>query len=308
MTCCPSSARPQGSPDPIRFAPAQRDLSDRVTLPGGSFRMGTDDKILPQDGEYPARKTRLRPFAIDSCAVTAARFARFIDDTGYTTDAESFGWSFVFHGLMDRPEDHEPLAGLEWWRKVDGACWRTPEGPATDLEGREEHPVTHVSWRDATAFASWAGGRLPTEAEWEFAALGGRETARYPWGDEDPQDTGFLPCNIWQGRFPDHNTGADGYRGTAPACSFAPNGYGLYNMVGNTWEWTADRFRIRSVAKAAKIRNAEAARTDARTVKGGSFICHRSYCYRYRIAARSSNTPDTTLSHTGFRLCYDVRT
>lgn len=304
MTCCPTSGRAGETPR-TTFAATEKDVSTKVRIPGGTFMLGTKDRIIPQDGEYPPRTAKLRPFAVDACAVTNARFARFIADTGYITDAQRYGWSFVFHGLLDNPDSYQRLAGLEWWCHVEGACWEHPEGGGSDITARMDHPVTHVSWRDATAFATWAGGRLPTEAEWECAAQGGQRQARFPWGEAEPDDTGFTPCNIWQGTFPHTNTAADGYIGTAPAQSFGANGYGLYNMVGNTWEWTADRFRIRSLGKAAKHANAQAAKTGARVLKGGSFLCHKSYCYRYRIAARTFNTPDTTLSHTGFRLCYD---
>nr|BAH89546.1 hypothetical protein [uncultured bacterium] len=250
-------------------------------------------------------QTLLKPFSIDATAVTIGRFERFVRDTGYVTEAERFGWSYVFFALMNDPDSFSALPGLEWWRKVDGATWRTPEGPESDIDGRAEYPVTHVSWNDATAFASWAGGRLPTEAEWEFAAAGGLQGARFPWGNDEPDDASFQPCNIWQGSFPDRNTVADGYLGTAPVESFAPNGFGLYNMVGNTWEWTVDRFRIKSVSKAAERLNTLARKSGARVIKGGSYLCHKSYCYRYRIAARTSSTPDSTTGHMGFRLCYD---
>lgn len=305
MTCCPSSARTRPDAPRPRLAPAGKDRSERAQIPGGRCLTGAQERILPQDGEYPAREVRLRPFQIDTCAVTNARFAQFIADTGYLTDATRYGWSFVFHGLLDAPTEDQRLEGLDWWCRVDGACWDHPEGPRSTIADRMDHPVTHVSWNDASAFATWAGGRLPTEAEWECAAQGGQTQARFPWGEAEPDDTAFMPCNIWQGSFPHTNTAADGYVGTAPARSFAPNAFGLYNMVGNTWEWTADRFRIKSLSKAAKQVNAHAAKADARVVKGGSFLCHKSYCYRYRIAARTSNTPETTLSHTGFRLCYD---
>ena len=275
-----------------------------VQLPGGRARIGTSDTILPMDGEKPPRMQRVGPFAIEQCAVTAKRFAAFVADTGYVTDAEVYGWSYVFHLFLQHPERHLPLHGVEWWRNVGGAMWNAPEGPGSDLTDRLDHPVTHVSHRDALAFAAWAGGRLPTEAEWEYAAQGGLTGARYPWGDKDPDDTKHMPCNIWQGDFPDENTGADGYVATAPAKSYAPNGYGLFNMVGNTWEWTEDRFRIRSLHKAAR-EHAKMLGNELRyVVKGGSYLCHQSYCYRYRIAARSSNTPDSTTGHTGFRLVY----
>jgi formylglycine-generating enzyme required for sulfatase activity len=249
---------------------------------------------------------RVKPFAIERCAVTVDRFAAFVADTGHVSDAEHFGWSYVFHLFLDSTDGCPPLPGAEWWRAVKGATWQAPEGPGSDVANRGDHPVTHVSYRDATAFADWAGGRLPTEPEWEHAAQGGRTGARYPWGDKEPDDTDHHPCNIWQGRFPQENTGADGHVGTAPAESFAPNGYGLFNMVGNTWEWTSDRFRIRSLRKDARHQANTLGKEVRYVVKGGSYLCHRSYCYRYRIAARSSNTPDSTTGHTGFRLAYST--
>lgn len=305
MTCCPASRRAATEGAPAVYAASGRDSAPVVALEGGRFLMGTNDRILPQDGEHPARPVTVRPFAMDASAVTVARFARFVAETGHVTEAEGFGWSYVFAALLEAPEAHRALPGLAWWRGVDGAWWKHPEGPASSVEGRADHPVTHVSWNDAVAFASWAGGRLPTEAEWEYAASGGISGARFPWGDQEPDDTSFQPCNIWQGQFPDHNTQADGFPGTAPAASFAPNRFGLYNMVGNTWEWTADVFRVRSVAKAARQANAAARGAGTRVIKGGSYLCHRSYCYRYRIAARSGSPPDSSTGHMGFRLCYD---
>jgi formylglycine-generating enzyme required for sulfatase activity len=243
---------------------------------------------------------------MDKAAVTNARFALFIAATGYVTEAARFGWSFVFHDMLPASMATQGAMGIEWWRRVDGARWDRPEGPESALDGREDCPVTHVTWNDANAFATWAGGRLPTEAEWEHAARGGLPDPVFPWGDREPDDTGFMPCNIWQGEFPDRNTGADGYRWVAPARSFEPNGYGLFNMSGNTWEWTADRWRVRSLSRASKGVNAEAIAANQRLMKGGSFLCHRSYCYRYRIAARHGNTPDTSTSHIGFRLVYEA--
>lgn len=311
MGCCPS--RDPGQDKTPRAVPAivtpchatGEDPRDIVPIPGGRFVMGTNDRILPQDGEYPARPARVSAFAMDSCAVTNARFARFVAATGYVTEAERFGWSFVFHLFLSKPASHAPLPGAEWWRKVDGACWREPEGPGSDIEARADHPVTHVSWNDAQAFAAWAGGRLPTEAEWERAAQGGLQNPRYPWGDRHPDDTGFFPCNIWQGSFPIRNSGGDGYLGTAPVMSFEANGYGLFNMVGNVWEWTSDRFRIRSMARDARAHRESLGGELRYLTKGGSYLCHASYCYRYRIAARTHNTPDSSTGHTGFRLVYD---
>ncbi|HJZ33038.1 MAG TPA: formylglycine-generating enzyme family protein [Hyphomicrobiaceae bacterium] len=275
-------------------------------LPGGRFRVGTDKGLLPHDGESPARPFNVRPFAIDPLAVTNAWFCEFVAATGYRTDAERHGWSAVFMPLL--PADAQAGAssdGPDWWRRVDGASWHHPEGPHSDVSDRLGHPVVHVSWHDAVAFAAWAGGRLPSEAEWEFAAAGGLAGTVYPWGDREPDDSGFTPCNIWQGEFPTRNTATDGYLATAPADAFAPNGYGLFNMVGNTWEWCAEAFRVRSLARAAKARNARARAAGERVLKGGSYLCHRSYCHRYRIAARTGASADSSTGHVGFRLVFD---
>lgn len=278
-----------------------------IRLPGGTFAMGSDEGFLKADGEGPARRVRVRPFAIDPHAVTNARFADFIRATGYRTDAERFGWSFVFSAfLRDAPAPGARLPEAPWWVRVEGASWCLPEGPGSSIEDRLDHPVTHVSWNDAQAFAHWTGGRLPSEAEWEFAARGGLHAARFPWGDLEPDDEGAFPCNIWQGSFPAHNTGRDGFRGTAPVDAFAPNGFGLYNVVGNVWEWCADAFRLRSLRQAARRRGQTLAAHDHKVMKGGSYLCHRSYCYRYRVAARTSNTPDTSTGHLGFRVAFDV--
>jgi formylglycine-generating enzyme required for sulfatase activity len=167
-------------------------------------------------------------------------------------------------------------------------------------------PVVQVSWTDANAFAAWAGGRLPSEAEWECAAAGGLNDARYPWGDQEPDENDFLPCNIWQGTFPTENTATDGFAATAPVDAFAPNGFGLYNMAGNTWEWCADPFLIRSLARGARERSEAARVQNMRLLKGGSHLCHRSYCHRYRIAARTGAGSDSGTTHVGFRLVFDL--
>jgi formylglycine-generating enzyme required for sulfatase activity len=308
-SCCGVGSGRSGPATEAAFslATAQvRPALDVVRLPGGSVLTGTDERILPADGEYPARRVKVGAFALQACATTNREFAAFADATGHRTDAERFGWSFVFAHFLAHPDvSTEGAAGAPWWRKIEGADWRRPEGPGSSIEERPDHPVVHVSWTDAAAYASWAGGRLPTEAEWEFAAQGGREGARFPWGETEPDDAANLLCNIWQGQFPDADTGADGYRGPAPVHAFAPNGYGFRNMVGNVWEWSADRFRVRSLSREAKARNAAAAASGSRVMKGGSYLCHRSYCYRYRIAARLGNPPDTSTGHVGFRVAFD---
>ncbi|WP_136661576.1 formylglycine-generating enzyme family protein [Nitratireductor sp. XY-223] len=276
-----------------------------VSVPGGRSLLGTNRPVLTADGEGPLRTTRVKPFRIEPTAVTNARFEAFVTATGYETDAEKLGSSFVFENFLPAAERDKPrVAAAPWWCEVEGACWREPCGPGSADLREPDHPVVHISWHDAGSFASWAGGRLPSEAEWEHAARGGLGDVRFPWGDEEPDDVGHFPCNIWQGTFPEIDLALDGFAGLAPAQSFAPNGYGLFNMVGNTWEWTSEPFKVRSLKKSARVTHAGA--RGYKLVKGGSFLCHASYCYRYRIAARSGTSPDSSTSHTGFRLVYDM--
>lgn len=276
-----------------------------VCLPGGRFLMGTDDPHgFPADGEGPVRPVTLSPFAVDPFPVTNADFAAFVRATGYQTDAERFGWSFVFWGHI--PEDRfdrlveDTAAPAPWWCKVPGACWRQPEGPGSHIEERSQHPVVHVSWNDANAYAAWAGRALPTEAQWEYAARGGLEQRLYPWGDELTPNGRHL-CNIWQGEFPLRDTAEDGYAGTCPVDAFPPNGFGIYSAIGNVWEWCADWFTPAVNAEAVLHDPAGPATGKARVMKGGSFLCHASYCNRYRVAARTANTPDSSTSNIGFR-------
>jgi sulfatase modifying factor 1 len=280
----------------------------RIHFKATTGHVGTDKPVIAEDGEGPRRAVKLRAFDIEATTVTNARFAEFVSATGFVTETERFGWSPVFHSLLAEPARHPSIGGqIPWWVRVDAVSWRHPEGPDSTIDDRADHPVVQVSFNDATAFAAWCGGRLPTEAEWEHAARAGVSTdPRFPWGDGEPDDE-TVHCNIWQGRFPEHNTLADGYLGTSPVEAFAPNAAGLYGMSGNVWEWTADPFRIRSLGKQAKQRNELATRNRDKVVKGGSFLCHKSYCYRYRIVARSSMSPDSATSHTGFRICYDAR-
>lgn len=305
--CMPTLARP--SADANEWPPTGlpgRDSTEKIAIPGGSAEVGTDEQLLPMDGEGPCRFVKLTPFLIDAATVTNARFECFVADTNYITEAERFGWSFVFqNNLLKRPDATMRVGGTDWWVRVDGACWRTPEGPGSSIRSRADHPVVHVSYRDAERFAHWAGGRLPREAEWEHAARGGLSGVRFPWGNDEPTDEEASFCNIWQGQFPHTNVAADGYASTAPARSFPPNGYGLYNSCGNVWEWCSDRFRVRSLRKEARVLNNLSEKEDRRLLKGGSFLCHRSYCYRYRIAARTGNAPDTSTTHIGFRVVYD---
>lgn len=277
----------------------------RIASRGGQSHVGTDDPVIPHDGEGPKRHVAIAPFEAEAVPVTNARFAAFVVATGYATEAERFGWAPVFRPLLAGPYAVPPSnTTTPWWGKGDGAAWFAPEGPGSHVLDRPDHPVVHISWADAAAFATWSGGRLPSEAEWEHAARGGLSDPRFPWGDDEPDDDTFLPCNIWQGRFPGENTRADGWLTTSPVGSFAPSGAGLYDLSGNVWEWTADAFKIHSVSRSAKARNKQAIALNEKVMKGGSFLCHRSYCYRYRIAARSGVAADSGASNTGFRVFY----
>ena len=277
-----------------------------IRVPGGRSFVGTDRPEIPQDGEGPERAVTLADFGLEATTVTVERFAAFVAATGYITEAERFGWTAVFFGDQKHLSDASKVGSrLPWWHSVDDANWRQPEGPGSTVEHRMDHPVTQVSWADAKAFATWVGGRLPTEAEWEHAARGGSHRQRFPWGDAEPDDT-TIYANIWQGQFPHHNTGADGHERTAPARSFEPNALGFYSMAGNVWEWTADPFKVRSLSRQARLRNAQALEHSEKVLKGGSFLCHISYCYRYRIAARMALSPDSAASNAGFRVAYDL--
>ena len=294
-SCChpAQTAGPAGSPggSPVPAPSVRRPGSypGLVRLAGGEFLMGSDDEhSYPDDGEGPVRPVRLDPFRIATTTVTNAQFSTFAKATGHLTTAEREGWSAVFH-LLAPAGRQRTSRETPWWVAVDGASWRHPTGPGSQAPAN--HPVVHVSHDDASAYCTWAGVRLPTEAEWEYAARGGLDQARYPWGDELLDRRGRWQANIFQGRFPDHDTGEDGHVGTAPVKSFAPNGYGLFQMVGNVWEWAADRFTEQSAG---------------RVLRGGSYLCHDSYCNRYRVAARSHQLPDATSGNLGFRVAAEA--
>ena len=284
--------------------------ADMALIPAGVFGFGCDRREgHAADGEGPARPVHVDAFHIDRYGVTNRRFARFVAATHYVTDAERIGWSFVFAGLLpDTFEETRGVAAAPWWRQVFGASWRHPEGPHSGIDDRAELPVIHVSHDDAVAFCAWAGKRLPTEAEWEKAARGGLEGKRFPWGDEETP-AGQHRCNVWQGTFPSDNACDDGFYGLAPIDAFAPNGFGLHNMSGNAWEWCADWFtprRFSEVAPGAGSSSPAPPATGARRVmRGGSYLCHPSYCWRYRNAARSASTPATATGHVGFRCARD---
>lgn len=281
--------------------------SGMVQVAGGPFLMGTNDGIAyPIDGEGPQRTVIVDDFWIDSTAVTNAQFAAFVDATDYRTEAEAIGWSFVPAHLLNEHNSAAVIgraAETPWWAGVSDANWRQPLGPGSSAAEIPDHPVVQVSWNDSAAFANWSGKRLPTEAEWEKAARGGLEGSTYPWGNEFMPD-GVHRCNIWQGHFPDVNTGDDGYHGTAPVTAFEPNGFGLYNMSGNVWEWCSDWW-----STSWHMRSQLSDRTNplgpltgnAKVMRGGSFMCHDSYCNRYRLSARTSNSPESSSAHMGFR-------
>jgi formylglycine-generating enzyme required for sulfatase activity len=323
--CC-GPARPQALDEPAMVAPdasrADRVIAEApepqsasttgmIRLEGGKFLWGNEDEeAWKEDGEGPVVEAELDPFYLDETAVTNAQFAEFVHATGYQTDSERFGWSFVFKHQLPKSRQRKlkgerTVAGLGWWYAVDGASWKKPEGPGSNLVKRMDHPVVHVSWNDAVAYCRWAGKRLPTEAEWEYGARAGLVQKKYPWGDELKPNGRHL-CNIWQGKFPEVNTGEDGFKWTCPVKSFPPNGFGFFEVSGNVWEWTTDwhspTWRINGTR-----RNPDGPLTGTEKVqKGGSFLCHNSYCNRYRVGARSKNTPDTGTTNSGFRCARDA--
>ena len=302
-----------------------------VFIPGGEFEMGTSGETTHRN-EQPAHRVRIDAFYMDETEVTNEQFRRFVEATGYVTTAERVpSWEEMKQSLppgTPKPPAEKLVPGAlvftppaeavptndpgRWWTWTPGACWKHPEGPGSDLVGREQHPVVQVSWEDASAFAKWAGKRLPTEAEWEFAARGGLVGQRFTWGNTPPDEDAPL-ANIWQGTFPHSNTRLDGWERTAPVRSYRPNGYGLYDMAGNVWEWCADWYRPDEYLRRAGQRpvlnpigpsdswspNEPFARL--RVTRGGSFLCHRSYCESYRPAARRGTAIDTGMSHLGFR-------
>ncbi len=274
-------------------------------VPGAAFLMGSSAETdFPEDGEGPVRRVVVSSFSISAYAVTNRQFAEFIRATGYVTDAERLNWSFVFDAFVaDARRQRIPRVPAEtpWWLPVSHAYWAQPEGPGSTVLGRVDHPVVHVSWNDAKAYCAWSGTHLPTEAEWEYAARGGVEQKIFPWGDCLTPD-GEHCCNVWQGRFPTHNTAEDGYVGTAPVNAYAPNGYGLYNVAGNVWEWCEDYFSPTYHRDTAELDPVNAVPSGSRSLRGGSYLCHESYCNRYRVAARNSNAPDASTGNIGFRV------
>ncbi|WP_274631149.1 formylglycine-generating enzyme family protein [Arvimicrobium flavum] len=303
--CTPTHDRREG---PASAAPLGRSGSapafDWRRLDGGAFLMGNSEAgRFADDGEGPQRRVTVSPFAIAALTVTNDQFAAFVADTGYLTQAEREGWSSVFHMLLsplEKRKVRQVPRETPWWYPVEGACWSRPEGPQSSLGGRGGHPVVHVSWDDAQAYCRWAGVSLPSEAQWEYAARGGLEGALYPWGDE-LTPAGEHRCNIWQGRFPTQNSAEDGHIGTAPASAYRPNGFGLHNAVGNVWQWCADTFSSDYHRTTPAL---DPLHDDGgeRSMRGGSHLCHASYCDRYRCAARTGNDRRTSTSNIGFRV------
>ncbi len=307
-----------------------------VKISGGEFLMGASDKEGRSD-EYPQHKVRVNSFWMDATEVTNAQFEKFVKATGYITTAEiKPNWEEIKKQLPPgTPKPDESLlvaASLvftptatavdlndasQWWRWTKGANWKHPHGPESTIKGKENYPVVHISWEDANAYAKWAGKRLPTEAEWEFAARGGLIDKKYFWGNEAPE-TGKFKANIWQGKFPYQNTAADKFTRSAPVKSFSSNGYGLYDMAGNVWEWCSDWYtpeyykelgsNIADNPKGpSKSYDPMEPTIPKRVVRGGSFLCNASYCKGYRVTARMKSSPDTGLEHTGFRCVADVK-
>ena len=327
----PSCAAPTPIPAPISTQPAPVGM---VLIPAGDFSMGSVDSLARAD-ERPIHRVRLNAFWMDATEVTNRQFAKFIDATGYKTMAERpVDWDELKKQVPEgtpKPPDEMLQAGSlvftpptksistndpsQWWVWTTGATWKHPEGPASAMDDRMDHPVVQVAYVDAVAYAKWAGKRLPTEAEWEYAARGGLDGKTNCWGNEPIDPT---RANTWQGEFPVRNDKLDGFTRTAPAKSFAPNGYGLYDMSGNVWEWCADQYRpdtyairAQSIEKGASADNPQGPSSsfdpnnpdapDVRVNRGGSFLCNDSYCASYRPSARMGTTPDTSLSHLGFR-------
>ena len=295
---------------------------DMAWIPSGKFTMGSNDG---QPDEKPLHDAKIKGFWIDRYTVTNDQFAKFVEATHYQTTAEKKPEAAQFPGVPEEklvpgslvftpPARVETLNdATQWWAYLPGADWRHPEGPGSDLKGRGTHPVVHVSWFDAVAYSEWAGKRLPTEAEWEYAARGGLEQNPYPWGRERfPK--GIWMMNIWQGQFPTENLGQDGFKGTAPVGSFPANGYGLCDMAGNVWEWCSDWYRPDYYQKSprdnpqgpADSYDPEEPGMPKRVGRGGSYLCSDLYCKGYRPSARQKTSPDTSLSHTGFRCVKDA--
>lgn len=318
-----------------KISEGKGDTAGMALIRGGVFSMGGDNAQADAD-EYPKHDVKVSSFYMDIKPVTNAQFSKFVKATGYVTTAEQKpDWeelkktlppgtpkpdesllvpaSLVFHQTSGPVDLHDVS---QWWEWTPGADWRHPQGPGSDIKGKDDYPVVQVSWYDAMAYCKWAGKRLPTEAEWEYAARGGLKNNIYPWGNEHI-NMGKPKANSWEGNFPYHNTRKDGYTGLAPAGKYAANGYGLFDMAGNVWEWCSDWYDAhyyKSIQGTVSIDPKGPEKsfdpmdpyTPKRSLRGGSFLCNDSYCSGYRVARRMKSSPDTGLEHTGFRCVMDA--
>ncbi|MEM9885542.1 MAG: formylglycine-generating enzyme family protein [Bacteroidota bacterium] len=339
MNCEPEDSTRSDAKEQISINSKKRtqgSTKGMVLIPGAAFQMGGDNEQARPD-EFPKHAVRVDSFWIDETEVTNRQFQVFVEATGYVTVAERpIDWEEMKKELppnTPKPPDSILQPGAlvfvptqtpvslqdysQWWSWTIGANWRHPEGPNSSIKDKLDHPVVQIAWEDAVAYADWAGKRLPTEAEWEWAARGGTEGNIYPWGDENINE-GATRANFWQGLFPYQNTEQDGYFGTAPVKTFLPNAYGLYDMAGNVWEWCSDWYRndyYQDVVSSVQQNPSGPSRsfdpnepyTPKRVTRGGSFLCNDDYCSGYRVASRMSSSPDTGLNHTGFRCVLDVQ-
>jgi len=334
-SCTPTNSRFSSDIDRNFQQDINQSTADMVLIPGGTFNMGADDDRAWRD-EYPKHQVQIDSFWMDIHEVTNAQFAAFVAATNYITTAEkAVDWDAIKNELppgTPKPDESQlapaslvfvatqnpvPLDNVsQWWRWKQGANWRQPEGPGSDIVGKENHPVVHVSWFDAVAYCNWAGKRLPTEAEWEYASRGGLRDNPYAWGDEALLK-GKPKANTWEGNFPYQNKERDGFYLSAPVSTYASNNYGLFDMSGNVWEWCADWYHenyYETLASQTAVNpkgpetsyNSNEPYAQKRVSRGGSFLCHKSYCSGYRNSMRMKSTPDTGSIHTGFRAVRDL--